>query len=66
VAFARFSLNSTCSKVGQELALRNETLRRDVIAENERYKTLLSSFEEMHSLFLEQWAETGTVKQLLA
>ena len=44
-------------EVGQELALRNETLKKDIYNETEKYKHAIDAFDELYSTFFELWKE---------
>lgn len=42
-------------EVGQELALRNENLKRDLYNESERHKHASTAFDELYSTFFDLW-----------
>lgn len=42
-------------EVGQELALRNETIKKDLYNSNERHKHAMAAFDELHATFFDLW-----------
>ncbi len=45
--------------MNEELAQRNELLRRDAALDSDRNKLLMSSVNEIHRMFTMLWTETG-------